>query len=148
EQIAEVVREKTIEGVTHLAAESDRTGTRLAIEVRRDANAPVLLTNLYKHTPLQSRFGINMLSFVDVQSKILSLKEILYHYLEHQKVVIRRRTQYELNKAEDRAHILEGLRIALDHNDEIIALIRGSKTTDEAKTGLMERFSLTERQSQ
>lgn len=148
EKIAELVRDKRIEGITHLADESDRTGMRIVIEVRRDANAHVLLNNLYKHTALQSSFGINMLALVDGQPKILALKEILYHYLEHQKVVIRRRTQYELNKAEDRAHILEGLRIALDHIDEIIALIRGSKTTDEAKTGLMERFNLSERQSQ
>src|SRR5690606_11582735 len=148
EKIAELVRDKRIEGITHLADESDRTGMRIVIEVRRDANSHVLLNNLYKHTALQSSFGINMLALVDGQPTILSLKEILYHYLEHQKVVIRRRTQYELNKAEDRAHILEGLRIALDHIDEIIALIRGSKTTDEAKTGLMERFNLSERQSQ
>ncbi|MFS0690526.1 DNA gyrase subunit A [Sporosarcina sp. 179-K 8C2 HS] len=148
EKIAELVRDKRIEGITHLADESDRTGMRIVIDVRRDANVHVLLNNLYKHTALQSSFGINMLALVDGQPKILALKEILYHYLEHQKVVIRRRTQYELRKAEDRAHILEGLRIALDHIDEIIALIRGSKTTDEAKTGLMERFNLSERQSQ
>lgn len=148
EKIAELVRDKKIEGITHLADESDRTGMRIVIEVRRDANANVLLNNLYKQTALQSSFGINMLALVDGQPKILALKEILYHYLEHQKVVIRRRTQYELKKAEDRAHILEGLRIALDHIDEIIALIRASKTTDEAKTGLIERFDLSERQAQ
>lgn len=148
EKIAELVREKKIEGITHLADESDRTGMRIVIEVRRDANSNVLLNNLYKQTALQSSFGINMLALVDGQPKVLSLKEILYHYLEHQKVVIRRRTQYDLNKAEDRAHILEGLRIALDHIDEIIALIRGSKTTEEARTGLMERFNLSERQAQ
>ncbi|MBD7909554.1 DNA gyrase subunit A [Sporosarcina gallistercoris] len=148
EKIAELVREKKIEGITHLADESDRTGMRIVIEVRRDANAHVLLNNLYKQTALQSSFGINMLALVDGQPKVLALKEILYHYLEHQKVVIRRRTQYELKKAEDRAHILEGLRIALDHIDEIIALIRGSKTADEAKSGLMERYSLSDRQAQ
>ncbi|MFD1204251.1 DNA gyrase subunit A [Sporosarcina contaminans] len=148
EKIAELVRDKRIDGITHLADESDRTGMRIVIEVRRDANAHVILNNLYKHTALQSSFGINMLALVDGQPKILSLKEILYHYLEHQKVVIRRRTQFELNKAEDRAHILEGLRTALDHIDEIITLIRSSKTTDEAKSGLMERFSLSERQAQ
>lgn len=148
EKIAELVREKKIEGITHLADESDRTGMRIVIEVRRDANAHVLLNNLYKQTSLQSSFGINMLALVDGQPKVLALKEILYHYLEHQKVVIRRRTQYELKKAEDRAHILEGLRIALDHIDEIIALIRGSKTADEAKSGLMERYSLSDRQAQ
>ena len=108
EKIAELVRDKKIEGITHLADESDRTGMRIVIEVRRDANANVLLNNLYKQTALQSSFGINMLALVDGQPKILALKEILYHYLEHQKVVIRRRTQYDLRKAEDRAHILEG----------------------------------------
>lgn len=148
EKIAELVREKKIDGITHLADESDRTGMRIVIEVRRDANANVLLNNLYKQTALQSSFGINMLALVDGQPKVLSLKEILYHYLEHQKVVIRRRTQYELRKAEDRAHILEGLRIALDHIDEIISLIRASKTADEAKAGLIERFNLSERQAQ
>ncbi|WP_040285283.1 DNA gyrase subunit A [Sporosarcina koreensis] len=148
EKIAELVREKKIDGITHLADESDRTGMRIVIEVRRDANANVVLNNLYKQTALQSSFGINMLALVEGQPKVLSLKEILFHYLEHQKVVIRRRTQYDLKKAEDRAHILEGLRIALDHIDEIIALIRASKTTDEAKTGLMERFDLSDRQAQ
>ncbi|GKV70510.1 DNA gyrase subunit A [Sporosarcina sp. NCCP-2716] len=148
EKIADLVREKKIDGITHLADESDRTGMRIVIEVRRDANANVVLNNLYKQTALQSSFGINMLALVDGQPKVLSLKEILYHYLEHQKVVIRRRTQFDLKKAEDRAHILEGLRIALDHIDEIIALIRASKTTDEAKSGLMERFSLSDRQAQ
>ncbi|KXH80573.1 DNA gyrase subunit A [Sporosarcina sp. HYO08] len=148
EKIAELVRDKKIDGITHLADESDRTGMRIVIEVRRDANANVLLNNLYKQTALQSSFGINMLALVDGQPKVLALKEILYHYLEHQKVVIRRRTQYELRKAEDRAHILEGLRIALDHIDEIISLIRASKTTDEAKAGLIEQFNLSERQAQ
>lgn len=148
EKIAELVRDKKIDGITHLADESDRTGMRIVVEVRRDANANVLLNNLYKQTALQSSFGINMLALVDKQPKVLSLKEILFYYLEHQKEVIRRRTQFELNKAESRAHILEGLRIALDHIDEIIALIRASKTTDEAKSGLMERFDLSERQSQ
>lgn len=148
EKIAELVREKKIDGITHLADESDRTGMRIVIEVRRDANANVILNNLYKQTALQTSFGINMLALVDKQPKVLSLKEILFHYLEHQKVVIRRRTQFELNKAEDRAHILEGLRIALDHIDRIIALIRASNTTAEAKAGLMETFDLSDRQSQ
>ncbi|CAM3198833.1 DNA gyrase subunit A [Filibacter tadaridae] len=148
EKIAELVRDKKIDGITHLADESDRTGMRIVIEVRRDANANVLLNNLYKQTALQSSFGINMLALVDGQPKVLALKEMLYHYLEHQKVVIRRRTQYDLKKAEDRAHILEGLRIALDHIDEIIKLIRASKTTDEAKAGLIDRFNLSERQTQ
>ena len=148
EKIAELVRDKKIDGITHLADESDRTGMRIVIEVRRDANANVILNNLYKQTALQTSFGINMLALVDKQPKVLSLKEILYHYLEHQKVVIRRRTQFDLNKAEDRAHILEGLRVALDHIDRIIALIRASKTTAEAKSNLMETFELSDRQSQ
>lgn len=148
EKIAELAREKKIDGITHLADESDRNGMRIVVEVRRDANANVLLNNLYKQTALQTSFGINMLALVDKQPKVLSLKEILFHYLEHQKEVIRRRTQFELNKAEDRAHILEGLRIALDHIDRIIALIRGSKTTAEAKAGLIETFELSERQAQ
>ena len=148
EKIAELVREKAIEGISDLRDESDRTGMRIVIEVRRDANANVLLNNLYKQTALQSSFGINMLALVDGEPKVLALKEILYHYLEHQKVVIRRRTQYDLRRAEDRAHILEGLRIALDNIDAIITLIRASSTTSEAKTGLMEQFNLTERQAQ
>ncbi len=148
EKIAELVREKKIEGITHLADESDRTGMRIVIEVRRDSNANVILNNLYKQTALQSSFGINMLALVDKEPKVLSLREILQHYLDHQRVIIRRRTQYELERAEARAHILEGLRIALDHIDDIIALIRGSKTTAEAKSGLIETFDLSERQAQ
>lgn len=148
EKIAELVRDKKIDGITHLADESDRNGMRIVIEVRKDANSHVLLNNLYKQTALQSSFGVNMLALVDNQPKVLNIKEMLYYYLEHQKVVIRRRTQYELNKAEDRAHILEGLRIALDHIDEIIALIRASRTGEEAKNGLMEKFNLSERQAQ
>lgn len=148
EKIAELVRDKKIDGITDLRDESDRNGMRVVIEVRKDANANVLLNNLYKQTALQSSFGVNMLALVDGQPKVLGLKEVLYHYLEHQKVVIKRRTQFELNKAEDRAHILEGLRIALDHIDEIIALIRRSQTGEEAKQGLMEQFNLSERQAQ
>lgn len=148
EKIAELVRDKKIDGITHLADESDRNGMRIVIEVRKDANSHVLLNNLYKQTALQSSFGVNMLALVDNQPKVLNIKEMLYYYLEHQKVIIRRRTQFELNKAEDRAHILEGLRIALDHIDEIIALIRGSRTGEEAKNGLMEKFNLSERQAQ
>ncbi|WP_144513489.1 DNA gyrase subunit A [Bacillus sp. FJAT-22090] len=148
EKIAELVRDKKIDGITHLADESDRNGMRIVIEVRKDANSHVLLNNLYKQTALQSSFGVNMLALVDNQPKVLNIKEMLYHYLEHQKVVIRRRTQFELNKAQDRAHILEGLRIALDHIDEIIALIRASQTGEEAKNGLMEKFNLSERQAQ
>lgn len=148
EKIAELVRDKKIDGITHLADESDRNGMRIVIEVRKDANSHVLLNNLYKQTALQSSFGVNMLALVDNQPKVLNIKEMLYYYLEHQKVVIRRRTQYELNKAEDRAHILEGLRIALDHIDEIITLIRASRTGEEAKNGLIEKFNLSERQAQ
>jgi DNA gyrase subunit A len=148
EKIAELVRDKKIDGITDLRDESDRNGMRIVMEVRRDANANVLLNNLYKQTALQSSFGINMLALVDGQPKVLNLKEVLYHYLEHQKVVIRRRTQFELEKAEARAHILEGLRIALDHLDEVIALIRSSQTTDIAREGLMEQFSLSEKQAQ
>ncbi|KAA0546012.1 DNA gyrase subunit A [Bacillus sp. BGMRC 2118] len=148
EKIAELVRDKKIDGITDLRDESDRTGMRIVIEVRRDANANVLLNNLYKQTALQTSFGINMLALVDGHPKVLNLKEILYHYLEHQRVVIRRRTQFELEKAEARAHILEGLRIALDHLDEVIALIRGSRTTDIAREGLMTQFSLSEKQAQ
>lgn len=148
EKIAELVRDKKIDGITDLRDESDRNGMRIVMELRRDVNANVLLNNLYKHTALQTSFGINMLSLVNGEPKVLNLKECLYHYLEHQKVVIRRRTAYELEKAEARAHILEGLRIALDHLDEVITLIRNSKTADIAKQGLMERFGLSEKQAQ
>jgi DNA gyrase subunit A len=148
ERIAELVREKKIEGITDLRDESDRNGMRIVIELRRDINPQVLLNNLYKHTALQTTFGMNMLALVNGHPKTLNLKEMLTHYLDHQRVVIRRRTEFDLRKAEARAHILEGLRIALDHIDEIIALIRGSRTTDEARNGLMERFSLSYEQSQ
>ncbi|WP_377887196.1 DNA gyrase subunit A [Alkalihalobacillus sp. R86527] len=148
EKIAELVRDKKIEGITDLRDESDRNGMRVVIEVRKDTNANVLLNNLYKQTALQTSFGINTLALVDGQPKVLTLKECLEHYLEHQKVVIRRRTQFELNKAEARAHILEGLRIALDHLDEVIALIRASETTDIAREGLMTKFSLSHDQAQ
>lgn len=148
EKIAELVRDKKIDGITHLRDESDRNGMRIVIEVRRDANANVVLNNLFKQTAMQSSFGVNMLALVDGQPKVLGLKEVLYHYLEHQKVVIKRRTAFELRKAEERAHILEGLRIALDHIDEIISIIRSSRSGEEAKPQLMERFNLSERQAQ
>lgn len=148
EKIAELVRDKRIEGITDLRDESDQKGMRIVMEVRKDANANVLLNNLYKHTSMQTSFGINMLALVDGQPRVLNLKQCLYYYLEHQKVVIRRRTEFELRKAEARAHILEGLRIALDNLDRIIALIRGSQTTDIAREGLMEQFSLSEKQAQ
>lgn len=148
ERIAELVREKKIDGITDLRDESDRSGMRIVIEVRKDANAKVILNNLYKHTAMQTSFGINMLALVDGQPKVLNLKECLQYYLDHQKTVIRRRTAYELKKAEARAHILEGLRIALDHLDEVINLIRSSQTTEIAREGLMQQFSLSERQAQ
>lgn len=148
EKIAELVRDKRIEGITDLRDESDRNGMRVVVEVRRDANPNVILNNLYKHTALQTSFGINMLALVDDKPQILNLKQALTHYLDHQQVVIRRRTEFELRKAEARAHILEGLRIALDNLDEIISLIRGSQTTDIARDALMERFELSDKQAQ
>ncbi|MUG47865.1 DNA gyrase subunit A [Paenibacillus woosongensis] len=148
EKIAELVREKKIDGITDLRDESDRNGMRVVIELRRDVNPNVVLNNLYKHTSLQSTFGINMLAIVNNEPKILTLKEVLHHYLQHQVDVIRRRTEFELKKAEARAHILEGLRVALDNLDEVIALIRGSRTTEIARTGLMERFGLSQEQAQ
>ncbi|TDF94340.1 DNA gyrase subunit A [Paenibacillus piri] len=148
EKIAELVRDKKIDGITDLRDESDRNGMRIVIELRRDVNPNVVLNNLFKHTALQSNFGIIMLALVNGEPKVMNLKDMLYHYLEHQKVVIRRRTEYELRKAEARAHILEGLRIALDHLDEVIALIRASRTTEEAREGLMNQFSLSHDQAQ
>ena len=148
ERIAELVREKKIDGITDLRDESDREGLRIVIEVRKDANANVLLNNLYKHTALQTSFGINTLALVDGQPKVLNVKQCLVHYLDHQRVVIRRRTEFELRKAEARAHILEGLIIALDNLDEVIKLIRGSQTTDIAREGLMTTFNLSEKQAQ
>jgi DNA gyrase subunit A len=148
EKIAELVREKKIDGITDLRDESDRNGMRIVIELRRDVNPSVILNNLYKHTAMQSNFGINMLALVNGEPKVLNLREMIYHYLEHQKVVIRRRTEYDLRKAEARAHILEGLRIALDHLDQVIALIRASQTADEAREGLINTFSLSLDQAQ
>ncbi|MFS0821083.1 DNA gyrase subunit A [Bacillus sp. 1P02SD] len=148
EKIAELVRDKKIDGITDLRDESDRNGMRIVMEVRRDANANVLLNNLYKHTALQTTFGINMLALVNGHPRVLNLKQCLQYYLDHQVVVIKRRTAFELRKAEARAHILEGLRIALDHIDEIITLIRGSQTTDIAREGLMTKFNLSEKQAQ
>ena len=148
ERIAELVRDKKIDGITDLRDESDRKGMRIVIEVRKDANANVLLNNLYKHTAMQTSFGINLLALVDGQPKVLSLKQCLSHYLDHQKVIIRRRTEFELRKAEARAHILEGLRIALDNLDAVISLIRSSRTADIAREGLMKNFNLSEKQAQ
>ncbi|WP_054957786.1 DNA gyrase subunit A [Paenibacillus dakarensis] len=148
EKIAELVRDKRIDGITDLRDESDRNGMRIVIELRRDVNPNVVLNNLYKHTSMQTNFGINMLAIVNNEPKILNLRDVLYYYLEHQVSVIRRRTEFELKKAEARAHILEGLRIALDHLDEVIALIRASQTTEAARDGLIERFGLTYEQAQ
>ncbi|MBU9705941.1 DNA gyrase subunit A [Paenibacillus sp. AK121] len=148
EKIAELVRDKRIEGITDLRDESDRTGMRIVIELRRDVNPNVVLNNLFKHTAMQSNFGINMLAIVNNEPKILNLKDVLYYYLKHQVEVIRRRTEFDLRKAEARAHILEGLRIALDHLDEVISLIRSSQTAEAAREGLIERFSLTLEQAQ
>jgi len=148
EKIAELVREKKIDGITDLRDESDRSGIRIVIELRRDVNPNVVLNNLYKHTPMQTSFGINMLAIVNKEPKVLSLKEMLQHYLRHQVEVVTRRTQYDLRKAEERAHILEGLRVALDHLDEVIALIRAARDDAEAKEGLMNRFGLSEAQAQ
>ena len=148
EKIAELVRDKKIDGITDLRDESDRKGMRMVIEVRKDANANVLLNNLYKQTALQTSFGINLLALVNGQPKVLNLKQCLEYYLEHQVVVIRRRTEFELRKAEARAHILEGLRIALDNLDAVISLIRSSRTADVARDGLMTQFNLSEKQAQ
>jgi len=148
EKIAELVRDKRIEGITDLRDETDREGMRIVMEVRRDGNPNVILNNLYKYTALQTTFGINMLALVDGQPKVLTLKQCLQHYLDHQIVIIKRRTAFELRRAEARAHILEGLRIALDHLDEVISLIRNSETTDIARNGLIERFNLSEKQAQ
>lgn len=148
ERISELHREKRIEGITDLRDESSREGMRIVIDVRRDVSASVILNNLYKMTALQTSFGFNMLAIEKGIPKILSLKEILENYIEHQKEVITRRTEFDKKKAEARAHILEGLRIALDHIDEIIAIIRNSKADDEAKAALIERFEFSDRQAQ
>ena len=148
ERIADLHREKRIEGITDLRDESSREGMRIVIEVRRDVSASVVLNNLYKLTSLQTSFGFNMLAIVKGVPKVLSLKSILEYYLEHQEEVIVRRTEFDKNKAEARAHILEGLRIALDHIDEIIRTIRSSKSDDVAKQALIETFELSDRQAQ
>ena len=148
EKIAELVKDKKIDGITDLRDESDRSGMRICIELRRDVNANVILNQLYKHTQLQDTFGVIMLALHDQQPKIMNLHEILMHYLEHQKDVVARRTQYELNKAEERAHILEGLLIAQDHIDEVIKIIREAVNITAAKMELMERFGLTDPQAQ
>ena len=148
EKIAELVKEKRVDGITDLRDESDREGMRIAIELRRDVNPQVVLNQLFKHTQLMDSFGVIMLALVNNEPKILNLKDMLLHYLNHQKEVVTRRTQYELNKAEERAHILQGLLIALDNIDEVIRLIRAAATPAEAKLALMERFGLSDAQSQ
>ena len=148
ENIAQLVKDGVIEGITDLRDESDRRGMRIVIELKSDVVPDVILNQLYKHTALQSSFGIIMLALVNGQPRILNLKQILEHYLAHQKDVITRRSRYELAKAQDRAHILEGLKIALDNLDAVINTIRSSATADIAKTALMEKFSLSQRQAQ
>lgn len=148
ERIAELVRDKTIDGITDLNDESDRNGMSIVIDLRRDANPEVILNQLYQHTQLQETFGVIMLALVDGRPRILNLKQVLHYYIKHQEDVIRRRTQYELTKAQARAHILEGLTIALDHLDPIIKTIRDSKNGDSAKEVLMSDYTLTEKQAQ
>ena len=148
ENIADLVKEKKIEGISDIRDESDREGMRIVIEIKKDANANVILNQLYKHTKLQDTFGIIMLALVNNEPKILNLKEILTNYISFQEEVIRRRTRFELDKALAREHILEGLKIALDHIDEVINLIRSSRTADIARNGLMEKFGLSEKQAQ
>ena len=148
EKIAELVRDKKLDGITDLRDESDRQGMRICIELRRDVNPNVMLNLLFKHTQLQDTFGVIMLALVDNQPKVLNLCDMLHYYLEHQKDVVTRRTKYDLNKAEERAHILQGLLIALDNIDEVISIIRSSKNTPEAKERLMDRFSLSDAQAQ
>ncbi len=148
ENMAKLVKDKRIDGITDLRDESSREGMRISIELRKDVNPTVMLNQLYKHTQLQDTFGVIMLALVNNEPKILNLHDILNHYLEHQKDVVTRRTKFELNKALERAHILEGLLIALDNIDEVIAIIRGSENVQTAKQQLMERFSLSDAQAQ
>ena len=148
EKIAELVHEKRLEGISDIRDESDRNGMRIVIELKRDVHPTVVLNYLYKHTSMQETFGANMLALVNGEPKVLSLREMLYHYIQHQKDVVTRRTKYDLAKAEARAHILEGLLKALDHIDEIVAIIRGSADTPTARTALMERFAFSDKQAQ
>ncbi len=148
EKMAELVRDKKIDGITGITDESSREGMRISIDLRRDANANVILNRLFKHTQLQDTYGVNMLALINNRPKVMNLLEMLQHYLKHQEEVVTRRTKYDLNKAEERAHILEGLLIALDNIDEVIRIIRGSRTTQLAKEGLMERFGLSDAQAQ
>lgn len=147
-KIADLVKEKRVDGIVDLSDQSSREGMRICIELRRDANANVILNQLYKHTQLQDTFGVIMLALINGEPKVLNLRDMLGYYLKHQEEVITRRTQYELNKAEERAHILQGLLIALDHIDEVISIIRGSQTVQIAKAELMEKFQLSDAQAQ
>lgn len=148
EKISELHRDKKVDGITDLRDETSREGMRICIELRRDANPNVVLNQLYKHTQMQDTFGVIMLALVNNEPVVMNLLQMLQYYLKHQEEVVTRRTKYDLNKAEERAHILEGLIIALDHIDEVIAIIRGSRTTAEAKEGLMKRFGLSDAQAQ
>lgn len=148
QKIAELVKDKKIDGISDLRDESSREGMRIVIELKKDCNANIVLNQLYKHTQMQDTFGVIMLALVDQQPKVLNLLEMLGYYIKHQEEVVTRRTKYELNKAEERAHILEGLLIALDNIDEVIKIIRGSKSVADAKLSLMERFGLTDVQAQ
>ena len=146
ENIAALVRDKKIDGITGIADHSNREGMRICIELRRDANANVILNQLYKHTQMQDTFGVIMLALVNNQPKVMNLLEMLTYYLQHQEEVVTRRTKYDLNKAQERSHILEGLLKALDHIDEVIHIIRASANAAEAKKNLMERFDLSDAQ--
>lgn len=148
EKVVELVRDKVIEGIADLRDESDRDGMRIVFEIKRDANPNIILNSLYKHTQMQTTFGVIMLALVDGEPRVLNLKEVLKYYLEHQIEIITRRTQFDLNKAEARAHIVEGLKIALDNIDEVIKIIRGADNDDDAKQKLMSNFSLSDIQSQ
>jgi len=148
EKIADLVKDKKVDGITALRDESNKDGMRIVIELRRDINANILLNQLYKHTQLQDTFGVIMLALVNNEPKVLNIVQMLENYILHQKEVVTRRTKYDLNKAEERAHILEGLLIALDNIDEVIKIIRASRTTADAKNNLIERFSLSETQAQ
>ena len=146
-RIADLVNNKVIEGINELRDESDRTGLRVVIGLKKDANSSIIINQLYKHTQLQSTFGVNMMALVNGEPKMLNLKDVLSHYILHRKTVVVRRTQYELRKAEERAHILEGLKIALDNIDEVIKIIRASKTVEEASKNLIKRFEFSEVQA-
>ncbi|EHQ87245.1 DNA gyrase subunit A [Desulfosporosinus youngiae] len=148
EKIADLVRDKKLDGITDLRDESDRSGMRIVIELRRDVNPKIILNQLYKHTQLEDTFGVNMLALVNGQPRTLTLKDMIHYFIEHQKDVIVRRTKFELNKAEAEAHIIEGLRIALDHIDEVIETIRSSKDESTARENLISRFGLSEKQAQ